>query len=157
MKIQWDGKPLPTAPSSPASDPSRGVNAPRFSEALKSALGTERPAAAGTSPALKGIEGLRPPMEISLPAIRDLEMAPIVNLAETMLSRLENFVDQLADSKVDLRFLGPVVEELSARKDELGSAYGRLPDTHPLKEIVGDLLETVFSALGQFQRGDFGS
>ncbi|MGB5986181.1 MAG: hypothetical protein WBG37_12825 [Desulfobacterales bacterium] len=96
-------------------------------------------------------------MEISPAAIQALDTAPLLSVAETILNRLDYFVGQLADSKVDLKSLGPVMEELSARKDELGAAYGSLPDTHPLKEIVGELLETVFATIGQFHRGDFGA
>ena len=89
------------------------------------------------------------------PAREDMEIQPL--RLKGLLPTLEHFVARLGDKSIDSKTLQPLVEELSARKDELSSFYRGLPEDHPLKAVVGDVLDTVFSALGQYHRGDFGS
>jgi len=157
MKVQLDGKTPGAAPATPPKPKSAGVDGPQFADTLKSALGPHKPVSSGAPAPLGGPAGVLPPAGILPADVSSVDTASLVAAAETVLERLEHFVAQLDDHSIESKALQPLVTELSDHKDQLSSFYRGLPEDHPLKEIVGDVLDTVFLAIGQYHRGDFGS
>lgn len=157
MKVQLDGKTPAATPSSTPKPATRGVDSPQFADTLKSALGPDKTVTSGAPAPLGGPGGVLPPVGILPAEIRSVDTESLVAAAETVLDRLDYFVAQLSDQRIDSKSMQPLITELSGQKDELSSFFRSLPEDHPLKEIVGDVLDTVFTAIGQFHRGDFGS
>ena len=157
MKIQWEGKLPPTPPSNTDKASAQGVESPRFADTLQSAMGTPK-AASSNAPAIAtgGLSNVRPPMEIIATGVWEVDTTALVATAESMLNYLEQFGTQLSDAAIDVKTLQPAIEQLSNEKAELSDLFGRLAEDHPLKEVVGNLLDTVLTLLGQYHRGDWG-
>ena len=80
----------------------------------------------------------------------------------SMTARLEGFLDlieeyqiKLADSRVSLKGLEPVVRSLELERDALSPLLGRLPEGDGLKDILNQALATTEIEIMRFRRGDY--
>ncbi len=79
----------------------------------------------------------------------------IVEGAERMLDILDEFQTKLADTRVSLDDLSPVIKRMNQEKDLLLPFVDSLPDTDPLKDILNRALITCSVEVGKFERGDY--
>ena len=156
MKVDLDGKAPAVTPSATPQAKSGKLGGPQFSDTLKSALGPHKSTSTSAPLPPGGVGGVLPPVGLFPAEVESVDTGALVAVAETVLDRLEQLVTQLDDKRIDSKTMQPLVNELSGHKDELSSFYRGLPADHPLKDIIGGMLETVFSAIGQYHRGDFG-
>jgi hypothetical protein len=146
MKIQGNGDLLgrvrvETPASVPASAPGG------FGEILKSSLsGASGPAAAAAPGG----------------ALR-VQFTPVgPTPADSAAARLEGFLDlmdeyrsKLADPRVSLKGLDPLVRSLEQGRDALAPLAGSLPEGDGLKEILNRTLVTTEVEIMRFRRGDY--
>jgi hypothetical protein len=78
------------------------------------------------------------------------------------LERLEGFLDlmeayrsKLADPRVSLKGLDPVVRSLEREREALSPLLGMLPEGDGLKDILNEALVTTEIEIMRFRRGDY--
>lgn len=145
MKIHGsDGIP----PLQPAERTSTATPAPgAFGAVLKQALG---PAPAASTPGAAVAIPFRPPIQ------------PIDGGAEAADRRVERFIDllddyrgKLADGRVSLREIDPVVRSIEQARGALEPVLAGLPEADGLKEILNRALVTAESEIARYRRGDY--
>jgi hypothetical protein len=89
---------------------------------------------------------------------RPAEPAP----AAAAVARLEGFLDlmseyrsKLADPRVSLKGLEPVVHSLEQGRDKLSPLLGELPEGDGLRDILNQALVTTEIEIIRFRRGDY--
>jgi hypothetical protein len=146
MKIQGDGDLLgrvriehPVSPAAPA--------ASRFEEILKERL--NQAAASEPATASNGAVSVR---------FQPADPAP----AGSLISQLQGFLDlmsdyrsKLADPRVSLKGLEPVVRSLEQGRDALSPLLGSLPEGEGLRDILNQALVTTEMEIIRFRRGDY--
>jgi hypothetical protein len=82
--------------------------------------------------------------------------------AESVAARLESFLDlmdayrsKLADSRVSLKGLDPLVRSLEQGRDALVPLANSLPESDGLKDILNRTLVTTEVEIMRFRRGDY--
>jgi len=82
--------------------------------------------------------------------------------ADSLTARLEGFLDlmdeyrrSLADPRVSLKALDPLVCSLERRGEALTSLLGSLPEDTGLKDIFNRALVTTETEIMRFRRGDY--
>ena len=84
-----------------------------------------------------------------------IDSTRIIDGPDRLIGTLEEFQKKLADTSLPLGELSPVVERMSREKDLLIPAYDALPQSDPLKEILGKVLISVSVEAEKFKRGDY--
>ena len=146
MKIQGNGDLLgrvrieqPT--SLPADAPGR------FGEILKSSLyqapGSVSETASGSALRVQ-FKSLEPP-----------EADSVAARLEGFLDRMDEYRTQLADPRVSLKRLEPLVRSLEQERDALAPLTGSLPEGDGLKDILNRTLVTTEIEIMRFRRGDY--
>jgi hypothetical protein len=146
MKIQDNGDLLGRVRlQSPASAPAHAPGG--FGEILKNSLNP----AAGPDAAAAPAGALRV-------RLRSVDPTP----AESVAARLEGILDlmdeyrgKLADSRVSLKGLDPLVRSLEQGRDALAPLAGSLPEGDGLKDILNRTLVTTEVEIMRFRRGDY--
>lgn len=82
--------------------------------------------------------------------------------ADSVAARLEGFLDlmeeyrgKLADPRVNLKGLDPLVRSLEQGRDALAPLTGSLPEGDGLKDILNRALVTTEVEIMRFRRGDY--
>jgi hypothetical protein len=82
--------------------------------------------------------------------------------ADSAAARMESFLDlmdeyrsKLADPRVSLKGLDPLVRSLERGRDALAPLAGSLPEGDGLKEILNRALVTTELEIMRFRRGDY--
>jgi len=79
------------------------------------------------------------------------EMSPV----EGFLDILDDYQRQLADPRVSLKALDPVVQAMEHGRDALSPLLGRLPEGDRLKDVLNRSLVTAELEIIRFRRGDY--
>ena len=153
MKI-LDGMPIsgqpPGGPKTPDNAPATG---PSFNDILKetvdaSADGAGRNQVASVTPST--------PLQ---PAARQPAAAPVdspaIDRIERFLDVLEDYRCKLGDPHCSLKQIQPLVEQMSAEKENMMLLLDELPDRAPLKEVLNRALVTASTEEWKFMRGDY--
>jgi hypothetical protein len=74
---------------------------------------------------------------------------------DNFLNLLDNYRDQLADPKVTLRDIEPVINRIAKEKEQLSSVMESLPNEDELKDIVNRTLITASIEVLKYNRGDY--
>ena len=81
---------------------------------------------------------------------------------QVALDRVENFIDlldqyqqKLADSRLKLKHIDPIIKELNQEKENLTPVLDSIPDDEELKNILNQALVTATLEVGKFYRGDY--
>jgi hypothetical protein len=123
----------------------------RFDEFLGKAMSpqsTPTPALA-TVPALQGLSALT----FSVPTGVDRSQA-VKNIDE-LLNVIESYQNKMADPKVSLKEIYPVVQQMEKKAAELLPTSVSLPDGDKLKEILNRVLVVSTVETIKFNRGDY--
>lgn len=100
------------------------------------------------------------PQANPLGAIRFTPLSPetritTVDRLDNLLNLLDQYRGQLADPKVTLRHLEPLMNTIARQKDQLSAVLETMPDGDGLKEIVHRTLITASLEVMKFNRGDY--
>jgi len=93
-------------------------------------------------------------------AIRFSPLAPqdkniTVERIHNFLNLLDNYRQQLNDTRVTLRTLEPVMNTIAKEKDQLSGLLDSLPNEDGLKHILNQTLITASLEVIKFNRGDY--
>ena len=78
-----------------------------------------------------------------------------VSSTEDMINLLDRYREQLADPRVPLKEIDPVIQEMSREMENLTPVLESLPDGDGLKTILNRTLVTASMEIGKFYRGDY--
>lgn len=95
-----------------------------------------------------------------LGAIRFTPLSPegkgtTVERLDHLLNLLDQYRDQLADPKVTLRQIEPLLNTIAKEKEHLAATLETMPDEDGLKDIVHRTLITTSLEVVKFNRGDY--
>ena len=146
MKIHGNGDLLGRVRvDQPTSPPADAAN--KFGDILRDSL--NQAASSGPATASGGAVSIR---------IRSADPMP----AGSVIARLDGFLDlmneyrsKLADPRVSLKGLDPVVRSLEQGRDELSPLLASLPEGDGLKDILNQALVTTEIEILRFRRGDY--
>jgi len=146
MKIQGNGDLLgrmrieqPAFPATPASS--------GFEEILKESMNpTPASASATTSGGAVSVQ-FRPADPVAA--------GSVMERLEGFLDLMEEYRSKLADPRVSLKGLDPVVRSLEKGRDALSPLLGTLPEGDGLKDILNQALVTTEIEIMRFRRGDY--
>ncbi len=140
-------KQLPTGPTGKSGKPAKGV----FGALLRDAVKTDKGSSGKNHP-------LREPSSIkgvSFNPLFDARSISIPDRVANFLNLLDSYRDMLADSGVSLREIGPVMQKLTAEKNNLQKVLGELPEGDELREILNQVLVAASLEEIRFNKGDY--
>lgn len=116
-----------------------------FGDVLKQTLGQ----AAGTASGgvVSGTTPTRPPTAGA--------ESPAMNRLEHFLDLLDGYRQQLADPRVSLKGLDPLVREMQTRVEQLAPLGDGLPQGDGLKDVIQRTLVAASVEILRFRRGDY--
>lgn len=93
-------------------------------------------------------------------AIRFAPLSPearetTVERLDNLLNLLDQYRDQLADPKVTLRQIEPLLDTIAKEKEQMSTVLNSMPDEDGLKDIVHRTLITTSLELMKYNRGDY--
>jgi hypothetical protein len=146
MKIQGNGDLLgrvrieqPATPTAPAPG--------GFGEILKNSLNPA--SASGCATASGGA------VSVQLRPADPATSSSVMERLEGFLDLMEEYRGKLADPRVSLKGLDPVVRSLERGRDALSPLLGMLPEGDGLKDILNQALVTTEIEIMRFRRGDY--
>lgn len=146
MKIQGNGDLLgrvrveqPVSPAAPAPN--------KFGEILRDSL--NQAAASDSATASGGAVSVRFRPADPVPA------GPVMSRLEGFLDLMDEYRSQLADPRVNLKGLEPVVRSLEQGRGALAPLFASLPEGDDLKDILNQALVTTEIEIMRFRRGDY--
>ena len=101
-----------------------------------------------------------PPQPGPVAAIHFTPLSPstsdtTVERVDNLLNLLDHYRDQLADPKVTLRSIEPIVSTIAKEKEQLSAVLDTLPEDDGLKDIVHRTLITASLEVMKYNRGDY--
>ncbi|HSR11540.1 MAG TPA: hypothetical protein VLS90_08825 [Thermodesulfobacteriota bacterium] len=75
--------------------------------------------------------------------------------SEALLDALDRYQTALADSRSTLKEISPLLSSLSGQARDLAEIGSRLPDSDPLRKIIGELEILSSVEVEKFNRGDY--
>ncbi len=108
-----------------------------------------------SSPAMQNTQFVTAPVGLRLDPATSVASDSPVGQVENLLDLLDRYRLQLADSKVSLKQLDSLVQEMSAEKQRLKPVLDKLPDADKLKGILNQTLITTSVEIARFYRGDY--
>ena len=96
-----------------------------------------------------------PVSAIRFPSLSPQNKSLTVERVDNLLNLLDNYRDQLADPKVTLRRIEPVINRIEKEKELLSSVLESLPNEDGLKGIVNRTLITASLEVIRYNRGDY--
>ena len=79
----------------------------------------------------------------------------VANGIENLINLLDRYRQKLADPRVSLKQIDPVVRDMSRQMEKMAPALDSLPADEGLKKILNQTLVTVSLELSKFYRGDY--
>jgi hypothetical protein len=149
MKIDPTGK-IPHF-QQPAIDNSRGRQGiSGFDAVLQQTLQNSAPAEKSRAASIGRTAAANEPVAVPHGAVNAAEA-----YAEKLLTRLEDYQKMLGDPGVGLKEIQPVVEQM--KKDALGTRalIADMPDGHPLRTIVQDIVASIDRESDKFNAGHY--
>jgi len=74
---------------------------------------------------------------------------------ENLIDLLDQFRHQLADSRINLKQIDPIISKISQENDSLGTLANSLPDDDEIKNILNRARVTASLEVTKFYRGDY--
>lgn len=144
MKIQGNGDLLGRVrveqPTSPSACAPKG-----FGEILKNTL--NQASAAATVPG--------GPVSVQLRPVDPTAVGSVTARLEGFLGLMDEYRSKLADPRVSLKELDPLVRSLEKGRDALAPLVSSLPEDDGLKDILNRTLVTTEIEIMRFRRGDY--
>jgi len=101
-----------------------------------------------------------PPQPNAVAAIRFTPLSPAtrdttIERVDNLLNLLDHYRNQLADPRVTLRSIEPIVSTIAKEKEQLSAVLDTLPNDDGLKDIVHRTLITASLEVMKYNRGDY--
>jgi len=97
--------------------------------------------------------GIQPTPRIELsPSLSGLS---VLDRVESFLNLLEEYQRKLADSKVPVKDISPLVDEMETERKRLIPVMESLPEKDQLRQILKEVLITCSVEVMKFRRGDY--
>jgi len=144
MKIE-DLISLAITPERPEAKPTEEAN---FAQTLKEALAADTQGAAAPQ-ALSSLAELA-----AIDPLAEVNRTPS-EVLETVLSRLDNYQEALAQTDMPLKQLSTLVQNLEGDSQRLHSLAQSLPDSSPLKQVMEETAALAYTESFKFNRGDY--
>jgi len=101
-----------------------------------------------------------PPQPNPVAAIRFMPLSSAtrettVERVDNLLNLLDHYRNQLADPKVTLRSIEPIVSTITKEKEQLSAVLDTLPNDDDLKNIVHRTLIAASLEVMKYNRGDY--
>lgn len=144
MKIE-DLLPLSITPSRPEAKPSGEAD---FAQHLKEALAGDTKGTAAPE-ALAGLGQLA-----AIDPVAEINRTP-TEVLDTVLSRLDNYREALAQPDLPLKKLANLVQNLEEDSQRLQSLAQSLPASSPLKQVMEEAAALAYTESFKFNRGDY--
>jgi hypothetical protein len=137
------GRILPALPEPAAASPSKG-----FGEILRKTLSAEAPAKPCAASTAAGVS-------IQFQPAAPLPDPPNTARVAGFIDLLEDYQHQLADRRVSLKGLDPVLRAMEHGREELTPLLETLPEGDGLKDLLNRALVTAELEIIRFRRGDY--
>jgi len=122
-----------------------------FNAILKETVGNSPKAAAGL-----------PPATIIHPASAVQPISPSPPDTQFTIERIEKLIDlldqyrqKLADPRITLRNIAPLIKEMTQEKENLNPVLDSLQDGEALKQVLNQTLVTASLEIAKYYRGDY--
>lgn len=89
----------------------------------------------------------------SLKGLSSFSNPPELQATQRLLDNLEAYQQLLADPKADLRMIEPVVGQMALQAKNAGALLDRMPENHPLREILEESLENISQEVERYNAG----
>jgi hypothetical protein len=144
MKIE-DLLPLSITPNRPEAKPTGEAN---FAQHLKEALAGDTKGTAAPE-ALSGLGQIG-----AIDPVAEINRTP-TEVLDTVLSRLDNYREALAQPDLPLKKLADLVQNLEEDSQRLQSLAQSLPASSPLKQVMEEAAALAYTESFKFNRGDY--
>ena len=84
---------------------------------------------------------------------RDKQVA--LDRVENFIGLLDQYHQKLADPRINLKNIDPIIREINQEKENLTPVLDSLPDGEELKNIINQALVTATLEISKFYRGDY--
>ena len=153
MKI-LDGMPItgqpPGGPNAPGKNPASG---PSFNEILKDTVD-----ASAKSETRSQVASVTPSAQVQptalQPAVESAD-SPVIDRIERFLDIMEDYRCRLGDPHCSLKQIQPLVDQMTAEKENMLQLLNELPDQEPLKDVLNRALVTASKEEWKFYGGDY--
>jgi len=79
----------------------------------------------------------------------------VANSIEDMINLLDRYREKLADPRITLKQIDPVIREMTQEMENLAPVLDSLPADEGLKNILNQTLVSVSLEISKFYRGDY--
>lgn len=150
MKIDGNNEIVRSATADKAAQKETTPDA-EFKDILKStvARSSQRPTQIQASPPLN------PMAAVQLAPLSPATRRSTVERVDHILNLLDTYRNQLADPRMTLRRIEPIVNTIAKEKEQLSSMLDAMPDNDGLKDIVQRTLITASLEIIKYNRGDY--
>lgn len=131
--------------------PEQAPAADEFKQILKASVDRSQTQAAN----VQSTPRANPLGAIRLTPLSPEARATTVERLDNLLNLLDQYRNQLADPKVTLRQIEPLLNTMTKEKEQLSAVLKAMPDEDGLKDIVHRTLITTSLEVMKFNRGDY--
>ncbi len=122
-----------------------------FDQLLEKAMNPQ----SGQTPATSALPPLQSLSSLSFVVPTAAERTQTVKGIDELLNVIESYQTKMADPKVSLKEIYPLVQQMEKKTAELVPASEALPDGDKLKEILNGVLVASTVEVIKFNRGDY--
>ncbi len=122
-----------------------------FDQLLEKAMNPQ----SGRAPATSALPPLQSLSNVSFVVPTAAERSQTVKHIDELLNVIESYQVKMADPKVSLKEIYPLVQQMEKKTAELVPAAEALPDGDKLKEILNRILVASTVEVIKFNRGDY--
>lgn len=122
-----------------------------FERILKESVENSTPNPAKT----QSTDQMRPVSAVRLNVLSRQDTSGTVKRVDNLLNLLDRYRQQLANPRVTLRTIEPVMNKIAKEKEQLSATLDSLPNADGLKDILNQTLITATLEIIKFNRGDY--
>lgn len=122
-----------------------------FERILKESVENSTPNSAKT----QSTDQMRPVSAVRVNVLSSRDTSVTVKRVDNLLNLLDRYRQQLANPRVTLRTIEPVMNKIAKEKDQLSATLDSLPNADGLKDILNQTLITATLEIIKFNRGDY--
>lgn len=122
-----------------------------FERILKESVENSTPNPAKT----QSTDQMRPVSAVRLNMLSRQDTSGTVKRVDNLLNLLDRYRQQLANPRVTLRTIEPVMNKIAKEKEQLSATLDSLPNADGLKDILNQTLITATLEIIKFNRGDY--
>jgi hypothetical protein len=119
-----------------------------FDEVLQQTLHKTGQSGECLGPAIRSMKGPQAPIAVSAGPEGAVE-----TMALKLIDRLEDYQKLLSDPDITLKQIQPVMEQLEKQADGSRALMSDMPEGHPLRAIVQDVVANIDQEVARFNAG----